>query len=129
MSETDETVFPWTEKKASDMQSDITVTGNKITGELKFIEGGLAPGVLSGDGYFLALKWSDPAQTVTSLKVGLQPSASGMDLVECIDDTDRNGVFKISNKNQKFVLVQSNDSKKTKQVFDLTGLTFEEVGV
>lgn len=52
-----------------------------------------------------------------------------MDLVECIDDTDRNGVFKISNKNQKFVLVQSNDSKKTKQVFDLTGLTFEEVGV
>lgn len=129
MSETDETVFPWTEKKASDMQSNITVTGNKITGELKFIEGGLAPGVLSGDGYFLALKWSDPAQTVTSLKVGLQPSASGMDLVECIDDTDRNGVFKISNKNQKFVLVQSNDSKKTKQVFDLTGLTFEEVGV
>ena len=111
------------------MQSNITVTGNKITGELKFIEGGLAPGVLSGDGYFLALKWSDPAQTVTSLKVGLQPSASGMDLVECIDDQDRNGVFKISNKDQKFVLVQSNDSKKTKQVFDLTGLTFEEVGV
>ena len=129
MSETDETTFPWTDKKASDMQSDITVTGNKITGELKFIEGGLAPGVLSGDGYFLALKWSDPAQTVTSLKVGLQPSASGMDLVECIDDQDRNGVFKISNKDQKFVLVQSNDSKKTKQVFDLTGLTFEEVGV
>ena len=129
MSETDETTFPWTDKKASDMQSDITVTRNKITGELKFIEGGLAPGVLSGDGYFLALKWSDPAQTVTSLKVGLQPSASGMDLVECIDDTDRNGVFKISNENQKFVLVQSNDSKKTKQVFDLTGLTFEEVGV
>lgn len=129
MSETDETTFPWTDKKASDMQSDITVTGNKITGELKFIEGGLAPGVLSGDGYFLALKWSDPAQTVTSLKVGLQPSASGMEPVECIDDTDRNGVFKISDKNQKFLVIQSNADHKTKQVFDLTGLTFEEVGV
>lgn len=129
MSETDETVFPWTDKKASDMQSNVTVTGNKITGELKFIEGGLAPGVLSGDGYFLALKWSNPAAGVTSLKVGLQPSASGMEPVECIDDLDRNGVFKISDKNQKLLVIQSNADHKTKQVFDLTGLTFEEVGV
>ena len=129
-SETDAASFPWTDKKASDMQTDVSVSGSKITGTLKFIEGGLSPaGPLAGDGYFIALKWSNPAAGVTSLKVGLQPSASGMDLVECIDDLDRNGVFKISSGSQKLVLVQSNDGHKTKQVFDLSGLTFEEVGV
>ena len=91
------------------MQSDVEVHGNKISGKLKFIEGGLSPsGPLAGDGYFLALHWSDPDETATSLKVGLVPSASGMDLVECIDDTDRNGVFKISNpKSQMFKMVSN----------------------
>lgn len=111
------------------MQSDITVTGDKITGTLKFIEGGLSPdGPLSGDGYFMALKWSDPAASVTSLKVGLQPSA-GTGLVECIDDTDRNGVFKVASTQQKLIVWQKNATKSTKQVFDLTGLTLEDTGV
>jgi len=129
-SETDEAVFPWTDKKASDMQSDVTVSNGVISGTLHFIEGGLSPsGPLSGDGYFLALKWSDPDESATSLKVGLKPSASGMDLVECIDDTDRNGVFKITDSNaQKFFIVSSNDAHKTTQRFDLSGLTLEEVG-
>lgn len=98
-----------------------------ISGALTFIEGGLSPdGPLAGDGYFLALKWSDPEQTVTSLKVGLVPSASGMDLIECIDDTDRNGVFKISDPNtQVFKMVQSNSGHKTTQIFRLTGLELE----
>ena len=105
------------------------MSGNKITGTLKFIEGGLSPsGPLSGDGYFLALKWSDPAQAVTSLKVGLQPS-EGTGLVECIDDLDRNGVFKISDTRQKLIVWQSNATKSTKQVFDLTGLILEDDGV
>lgn len=128
-SEADEATFPWTELTPGDFQDDVAVEGNKITGTLKFIEGGLSPsGPLSGDGYFLALKWSDPEQTVTSLLVGLQPS-EGTGLVECIDDPDRNGVFKIASKEQKLVLIQSNDEKKTKQVFDLSGLTLEDPGV
>lgn len=105
------------------------MSGDKITGTLKFVEGGLSPsGPLSGDGYFLALKWSDPAQGVTSLKVGLQPS-EGTGLVECIDDLDRNGVFKISDTRQKLIVWQSNATKSTKQVFDLTGLILEDDGV
>lgn len=109
------------------MQSDITVTNGKVTGTLKFIEGGLAPGVLSGDGYFLALKWSEPAAGVTSLKVGLVPSSSGMDLVECIDDTDRNGVFKITDKNNQIVkLVQSGGGRVGIQELDLSGLILQE---
>lgn len=103
------------------------MSNNVISGELKFIDGGLSPdGPLSGDGYFIALKWSDPDETATSLKVGLKPSLSGMDLVECIDDTDRNGVFKVTPElKQKLFIVSSNDEHTTKQIFDLSGLTFE----
>ena len=109
------------------MQSDITVTNGKVTGTLKFIEGGLAPGVLEGDGYFLALKWNDPAAGATSLKVGLVPSSSGMDLVECIDDPDRNGVFKITDKNNQIVkLVQSGGGRVCIQELDLSGLILQE---
>lgn len=102
-----------------------------ISGSLAFIEGGLSPaGPLAGDGYFLALKWSDPDESATSLKVGLVPSASGMEPQECIDDTDRNGVFKITDPaNQVLKFITSNDGHKTTQIFKLTGITFEEVGV
>lgn len=126
-SETDEASFPWTDKKASDMQDDIAIEDGKVTGTLFFIEGGLSPsGYLSGDGYFMALKWSDPDEEATSLLVGLVPSA-GSGMIECIDDTDRNGVFKISDpKTQKLKFITSNDDHKTTQVFDLSGLTLVE---
>ena len=109
------------------MQTSITVTGNKITGTLKFIEGGLAPsGPLSGDGYFLALKWSGLDAYTTSLKVGLEPS-EGTGLVECFDDPDRNGVFKITNiAEQELVIIQSDGLHKNAQYFDLSGLTLED---
>ena len=130
-SETDEAVFPWTDKKASDMQSNVVVNGDDIKGTLKFIEGGLSPdGPLAGDGYFLALHWSDPDTHATSLKVGLVPSASGMDLVECINDTDRNGVFKITDpRTQTFKMVSSATGKQTVQNFSLKGLVLESEGV
>ena len=52
-----------------------------------------------------------------------------MDLVECIDDTDRNGVFKITDpKHQVFKMVSSNDDHKTTQIFKLTGLVLAEAG-
>ena len=93
------------------------------------MEGGLSPsGPLSGDGYFIALKWDDPDEGVTSLLVGLQPS-EGTGLVEAIDDTDRNGVFKIADKSQKLILWQKSETQSNKQVFDLTGLTFDDDGV
>ena len=125
-----EATYPWTDKKPADFQSDVAVSNGVISGTLAFIEGGLSPdGPLAGDGYFLALKWSDPGQTVTSLKVGLVPSASGMDLIECISDTDRNGVFKITDPNtQVFKMVQSNSGHKTTQIFRLTGLVLEAPG-
>lgn len=79
--------------------------------------------MLSGDGYFLALKWSDPDESVTSLKVGLTNSR-GTGLVECLDDPDRNGVFKISNKReQRFVILQTAGDVKSRKEYDLSRLT------
>ena len=126
-SDEDEATYPWTDKKPEDFQEDVSVSNGVISGSLKFIEGGLSPdGPLAGDGYFLALKWGNPDATATSLKVGLVPSASGMDLIECINDTDRNGVFKITDPaNQVFKIVSSNASHKHQQIFKLTGLTLE----
>lgn len=112
-------------KKASDLQTNIVIADGKVTGTVKFIEGGIAPGTLSGDGYFLALKWNDPAEGVTSLKTAVVPSSTGMEPQECIDDPDRNGVYKISNNDQVIKWIQSDGVNTRTQVLDLD-LTFEE---
>ena len=106
----------------------MTVANGKVTGSLQFIEGGLAPsGPLAGDGYFLALKWSNPQETVTSLKVGIIPP-QGSGLVESIDDSDRNGVFKVTDKTSQDIVLIQRDGKNTKtQTLDLSGITLEEV--
>lgn len=111
------------------MQDGVEVGKNGISGTLSFIEGGLAQsGPLAGDGYFLALKFSDTDERATSVKIGLDPSY-GTGLVEVIDDPDQNGVFKIHDTTQKLVVVDSNDERKTKTVYSLAGLVLEEVGV
>ena len=112
-------------KVASDLQSDITINGDTISGSLKFIEGGLAEtGYLAGDGYFLAVTWSEPAEDVTSIKVGLQPSLES-GLVEGIDDPDRTLVAKVTpSMNQKVVLVQTSGDGSRTQYFNLD-LEFE----
>jgi len=120
--------YPWTDKKPSDFQSNVAVSGGKITGELKFMEGGLSPsGPLSGDGYFLALKFDNFSSGLTyaNVKVGLQPSA-GTGLVTL--DSDKNAVFKISDKNtQKLKTVQEDaNGHKNIQYFDLSNLELED---
>ena len=114
-------------KVASDLQSDIAIADGNITGTLKYIEGGLADeGPLKGSGYFLALKWSNPAAAVTSLKVGLMPSIE-TGLVECLSDTDRNGVFKITDiTKQKVAVVQSDGSNTTTQYLALKDLVLAD---
>ena len=116
------TLSPWDEtKKVSDMQENIVVADGKITGTLKFVKGGIAPsGILAGDGYFLALKFSDVDATATSKKVGLVPSA-GSGLVEL--DEDMNVFMKLSDKDgQIFEVVITDGTRKGIQKFDLSGL-------
>ena len=124
--------YPWTEKTPSDFQSNVTVKDGEISGDLTFIEGGLASsGPLAGDGYFLAVKFSDFASGLTyaNVDVGLVPSASGMDLQTL--DSDKNAVFKITDKaNQKLKVVQTDGAgHKNIQYFGLSSLNLEAVGV
>ena len=109
----------------SDIQNDdVAVTGNRITGSLKYI----GSGTLArdhGPGYFVALKFSGTDSDATSVKVGVEPSAGGSGLVELIGDPDQNGVFKVTNKNAQVfkVIVSDNQGHSTVQIFDLSGLT------
>lgn len=106
-------------KVASDLQSDVSINGETISGKLNFIEGGLAQsGYLAGDGYFMALTWSQPEAGVTKVEVGLQPSLES-GLVDGTSDPDRTIVCKVTpSLDQKFVIVQTGDGKRT-QFFDL----------
>ena len=127
----DDMTYPWTDKTPADFQSDIVVNGGEVTGTLKFMEGGLSPsGPLAGDGYFLALKYSNFSSGLTyaNVKVGLVPSSSGMDLQTL--DSDCDSVFKISDKvNQRVKVVQTdNAGHKNIQYFGLSGLTLENTG-
>ena len=107
----------------SEMQTGVAVNGSAITGTLHFIEGGLSPaGYLSGDGWFLALKftadnWSD----FTSVKVGLDPSQES-GLVEILTDPDKEGVFKITNTNQVFKVVMESADDTVTETYSLAGL-------
>lgn len=108
----------------SDFQEDdIEVVGNKITGTLKYLATG-SPAATYGAGYFIALKWSNLDSDTRSLKVGIMPS-EGTGMIECYSDLDRNGYFKVTNKNlQQLVFRQADTSGNvTIQRFDISGLT------
>ena len=108
-------------RKVSTMQTGITVSGNAITGTLKYIASG-AIADDSGAGNFICLKFPDADLTKT-VKVGLNPS-QGSGLVAL--DADKNGVFKVTDKNaQKFVILQLDGDAYSMQEFDLSGLTCE----
>ena len=109
----------------SDMQTDLVVGDDGITGTLHFIEGGIAEsGPLAGDGWFMALKFSADWDKYTSVKVGLEPSM-GTGMVEIINDPDKNGVFKIANREQKFVILATDGDETVNKVFSLADLTLE----
>lgn len=112
--------------KVSAMQSNLTVAEGAITGTLKFIAGGLAQsGPLAGDGNFMALQFVNESDA-DSIKAGLVPSASGMELVEVVGDPDMNGVFKVSGEvggvQQVFKVVTTKGGISKTQIFDLSDL-------
>lgn len=110
----------------SDVQTDVTIANNAISGTLKYVDSGaLADGW--GAGNFLALDLSsNDFDDLTSVKVGMEPSA-GSGLVELINDPDKNGVFKVTDKyNQKFVIVSTDGKNTVTQKYALSGLTLEK---
>ena len=107
---------------ASDMQTGISVTGNAITGTLKYQSSGQIVNDW-GQGYFIGLKIEAVDSDVASIDVGLDPTA-GAGMVTL--DSDGLAMFKISDKDvQKLVVVQKNadGSKVWTSYFTLSGLT------
>lgn len=113
------------ETLVSDIQDGVSVSGNTILGSLKY----LADGPIAehwGAGNFMALQFANIDSRATSVRVGMEPS-EGSGLVEIIDDPDKNGVFKVTNKNtQKFVVVTSDGTHTVKETYDLSKLVCAE---
>lgn len=105
----------------------MTAADHEITGTLTKFEG-WESGPLAGEGYFLALKFSDLDESATGAKVGLVPSKTGMGLQEL--DSDMDAVFKIDNKNvQELVIeVHDDDGNITIEKYGLSGLTLTDIG-
>lgn len=113
------------EVPVSDLMSWGLISGDKIQGTLKYLDGENAITNVWGPGYFLPVKViSDNWGQFTSVKVGLDPSA-GSGLVEILTDPDKNGIFKISDKDaQKFVIKATNGTETKIQTYDLSALSF-----
>ena len=70
---------------------------------------------------FSAANWSN----YTSVKVGLEPSY-GTGLVEIINDPDKNGVFKIADKDAQLVkVVCRNATTETVKTYSMRDLVLE----
>ena len=106
----------------SDLQTDVSISGGAATGTLHKV----TTGALKKDwgaGWFLAAKFTNINADATSVLVGLEPS-EGSGLVELINDPDKNGVFKITDKDkQKLVVMQRTSRFNLIQRYDLSGLT------
>ena len=112
----------------SSMQSGVSVADGKITGTLKYLKAENAITVQWGKGNFLCLDFSaSDWSAYSSVMVGLDNSA-GSGLAELINDPDKNGLFKITNKNtQRLMVVTTSADGKKKHVdyYDLSGLLCE----
>ena len=110
---------------ASEMQSDVSIAGNAITGTLTKLTSGSLVDVW-GEGYFIALKFDDFTEglTYSDVKVGLAPT-EGAGLVTL--DSDQDGVFKITDKDtQRLMIWQKKDGVGSlTEFYDLSGLTLD----
>ena len=114
----------------ADMQGDdVTFANGQVTGTLKYLGGSNAITDVWGEGYFLCFNMADAENDysdLTSVKVGVTPSA-GSGLVEIIEDPDKNGIVKVTDKAQQlFTIIQTDGTIKKTQAFGLSGLTLEE---
>lgn len=103
------------------MQTDVVVTGNKITGTLKKLTTGPLPDYW-GEGYFIALDFTNIPDGATVL-VGLDPTQGSGYLPL---DEDHNGVFKITDKDaQTFNVITEKGGERVSKTFYLGDLELE----
>lgn len=109
-----------------DLQDNVSIADGKITGTLKYLDAGQLVDRW-GAGNFMAIQFTaDDWSEYESVKAGMDPSR-GDGLVEIINDPDKNGVWKVSDKDSQVfkVVGTSGDYTKT-ETYDLTGLVLEE---
>ena len=109
-------------KTVSDLQDGVNIGAGTVYGKLKYNEG-WESGPLAGPGYFLAIKVDNTEVEASSIKLGLVPSASGMEPVEIVGDPDMNAVFKVSDKDNQVLTVITTKGGNTNTVnYSLNGL-------
>lgn len=100
----------------------MSIGAGTVYGKLKYNDG-WASGPLEGPGYFLAIKVDNTELEADSIKLGLVPSASGMDPVEIVGDPDMNAVFKIADKDlQVLTVITTKGDVKNTVNYSLNGL-------
>jgi len=113
---------------ASSLQAnDISVANGAITGTVKYLSGSNAITDVWGEGNFLGLKFTGLDPKATSVKVGLVPSA-GSGFAELINDPDKNGIFKVSSKDQILRVISTDGLHQNVQDYSLANLTLTPAG-
>lgn len=108
----------------SDIQEDVAVTGDVITGTLKYLTEGALPDCW-GEGHFICLSFSGFDTGVNSVMAGLSPSM-GSGAGDVYEDSDHALVAKVSYpKSQKLKVVTSNGTDFITKYYDLSGLVLE----
>ena len=114
-----DTVFGHT---VSNLQTGLFIGNGKIVGTLLYVSSGTLA-TDWGAGNFMALKFDgDAFAHAQHIYVGMNPTV-GSGLVDVIGDPDKNGVFKVTNKVQNFVVVIDYGTYSETMEFDLSGLT------
>lgn len=107
----------------SDLQTSVSISNGVISGNLAYVTEGALPDHW-GAGNFLVLKFAKNDPTVTSIKVGMEPSKSGMKPVEL--DEDMNCAFQVNSTSQRIKVIQSDGKRTQTQYYSLSGLTLAE---
>lgn len=115
----DKTLFG---KKVSDLQSNVVIGENAITGSLKHVTGytGFSSKTSEQEGHYLALKFDvTPADAITTVE--LVGGTGGPKTL----DADMNIVLLIKNNTQSVKVTSTKDGSSLTKVYGLTGLTLE----
>ena len=105
------------------MQSGIAVSGNAISGTLKYVDGGWDAGTWSVEestGNYLAIKVASEEDAVITVEL-----VNGVHGPVTLD-ADRNVVLRVTNSaTQKVKVVSTVGGESATKIFDLSGLTLE----
>lgn len=105
-------------KDSSDLQVDVRVQNNAITGELKYISDYSSAGYTGDeeDGHFLALKCTSvEGATITVQVVGGRHGATTL-------DEDGLVICRIANNSQTIKVVATKNGESVTKIYTLTGL-------